>query len=185
VKGEIAELRTPSNTMVDFSSFVRVGGHRVVARGGRYGREAGRSAEVKGRGRARGRIETTVNQLAGNLTGAVARRVECRDADREPATSRSKNHCRCARVDSADEGRHDTMVDQLSSFASERHAGSRRKWAPRGSWRPRRKVEGCGGGTGRLTDKREHAGGNLTSQVRNIGEVTTAVREGICQEDHR
>jgi len=65
------------------------------------------------------------------------------------------------------------MVDQLSSFASEvtrvaREVERRRTWRSGGCEGRRRRVEGFDGFVNSMA-------GNLTAQVRNIAEVTTAV----------
>ena len=77
------------------------------------------------------------------------------------------------------------MVDQLNSFASEvtrvaREVGSEGKLGGQA------RVEGVAGTWADLTDNVNAMAGNLTGQVRNIAEVTTAVALGRpFQEDHR
>ena len=70
-----------------------------------------------------------------------------------------------------------TMVDQLNSFASEvtrvaREVGSEGKLGGQAQ------VEGVAGTWADLTDNVNLMAGNLTGQVRNIAEVTTAVARG-------
>src|SRR5204862_1237349 len=70
-----------------------------------------------------------------------------------------------------------TMVDQLSSFASEvtrvaREVGSEGKLGGQAE------VRGVGGTWKDLTESVNGMAGNLTSQVRNIASVTTAVAKG-------
>src|SRR5207302_995485 len=70
-----------------------------------------------------------------------------------------------------------TMVDQLSSFASEvtrvaREVGTEGKLGGQAD------VKGVGGTWKDLTDSVTSMAGNLTGQVRNIAEVTTAVARG-------
>src|SRR5687768_13394036 len=70
-----------------------------------------------------------------------------------------------------------TMVDQLNSFGSEvtrvaREVGSEGKLGGQAT------VEGVGGVWKDLTDSVNQMGSNLTAQVRNIAEVTTAVAKG-------
>ena len=78
-----------------------------------------------------------------------------------------------------------TMVDQLNSFASEvtrvaREVGSEGKLGGQAQ------VEGVAGTWTDLTDNVNLMAGNLTGQVRNIAEVTTAVAQGRpVEEDHR
>ena len=73
-----------------------------------------------------------------------------------------------------------TMVDQLNSFGSEvtrvaREVGSEGKLGGQAD------VTGVGGTWKDLTDSVNQMAGNLTSQVRNIAEVTTAVAKGDFQ----
>ena len=78
-----------------------------------------------------------------------------------------------------------TMVDQLSSFAAEvtrvaREVGTEGKLGGQAD------VKGVAGTWKDLTDNVNLMAGNLTGQVRNIAEVTTAVANGdLSQEDHR
>src|SRR5439155_13758766 len=70
-----------------------------------------------------------------------------------------------------------TMVDQLGSFASEvtrvaREVGTEGKLGGQAI------VKGVGGVWKDLTDNVNSMAGNLTAQVRNIAEVTTAVANG-------
>src|SRR5207247_5252918 len=70
-----------------------------------------------------------------------------------------------------------TMVDQLNAFASEvtrvaREVGSE------GNLGGQAEVRGVGGVWKDLTDNVNIMASNLTSQVRNIAEVTTAVQQG-------
>ena len=78
-----------------------------------------------------------------------------------------------------------TMVDQLSSFAAEvtrvaREVGTEGKLGGQAD------VRGVAGTWKDLTDNVNFMAGNLTGQVRNIADVTTAVANGdLSQEDHR
>ena len=74
-----------------------------------------------------------------------------------------------------------TMVDQLNSFGSEvtrvaREVGSEGKLGGQAD------VPGVGGTWKDLTDSVNKMASNLTSQVRNIAEVTTALQQVTCQE---
>ena len=77
------------------------------------------------------------------------------------------------------------MVDQLRSFAAEvtrvaREVGTEGKLGGQAD------VPGVAGTWKDLTDNVNFMAGNLTGQVRNIAEVTTAVANGdLSQEDHR
>jgi len=70
-----------------------------------------------------------------------------------------------------------TMVDQLSSFASEVTRVAR-EVGTEGKLGGQAQVKGVAGTWKDLTDSVNSMAGNLTSQVRNIAEVTTAVANG-------
>ena len=69
------------------------------------------------------------------------------------------------------------MVEQLASFASEVTRVAARS-VPRANWAARPSVKGVAGTWKDLTDNVNAMATNLTSQVRNIAEVTTAVASG-------
>ena len=78
-----------------------------------------------------------------------------------------------------------TMVDQLSSFAAEVTRVAR-EVGTEGKLGGQAEVKGVAGTWKDLTDNVNSMAGNLTGQVRNIAEVTTAVANGdLSQEDHR
>src|SRR6185437_3214532 len=70
-----------------------------------------------------------------------------------------------------------TMVDQLNSFAAEVTRVAREVGTD-GKLGGQAQVKGVGGVWKDLTDSVNFMGGNLTNQVRNIAEVTTAVAKG-------
>ena len=78
-----------------------------------------------------------------------------------------------------------TMVDQLNGFASEvsrvaREVGTEGKLGGQAA------VPGVAGTWKDLTDSVNAMASNLTAQVRNIAEVTTAVAKGdLSPQDHR
>ena len=77
------------------------------------------------------------------------------------------------------------MVDQLRSFAAEVTRVAR-EVGTEGQLGGQAQVEGVSGVWKDLTDNVNTLAGNLTSQVRNIAAVTTAVANGdLSQEDHR
>ncbi len=77
------------------------------------------------------------------------------------------------------------MVDQLSSFASEVTRVAR-EVGTEGKLGGQARVKGVAGTWKDLTDSVNSMAGNLTAQVRNIAEVTTAVANGdLSQKDHR
>ena len=78
-----------------------------------------------------------------------------------------------------------TMVDQLNGFASEVTRVAR-EVGTEGKLGGQAQVPGVAGTWKDLTDNVNFMASNLTGQVRNIADVTTAVANGdLSQEDHR
>src|SRR6187431_225412 len=175
VKGEILELKNTINTMVDqlnsFGSEVT----RVAREVGSEGKLGGQ-ATVKGVGGVWKDLTDSVNQMASNLTAQVRNIAEVTTAVAKGDLSRKIT------VDVKGEilelkDTINTMVDQLNSFASEvtrvaREVGSE------GMLGGQADVPGVEGLWKDLTDSVNKMASNLTSQVRNIAEVTTAVANG-------
>ncbi|RED95648.1 HAMP domain-containing protein [Marinoscillum furvescens] len=175
VKGEIAELKNTINTMVDqlnsFASEVT----RVALEVGTEGILGGQ-AKVRGVGGVWKDLTDSVNQMASNLTSQVRNIAEVTTAVAKGDLSRKIT------VDVKGEiaqlkGTINTMVDQLNSFGSEvtrvaREVGSEGKLGGQAD------VPGVAGTWKDLTDSVNQMASNLTDQVRNIAEVTTAVAEG-------
>ncbi|WP_425429149.1 HAMP domain-containing protein [Azospirillum thermophilum] len=175
VKGEILELKSTINTMVDqlnsFASEVT----RVAREVGSEGKLGGQ-AKVEGVGGTWKDLTDNVNMMAENLTGQVRNIAEVTTAVAKGDLSKKIT------VDVKGEilelkSTINTMVDQLNSFASEvtrvaREVGSEGKLGGQA------KVEGVGGTWKDLTDSVNMMAANLTGQVRNIAEVTTAVANG-------
>ena len=175
MKGEILELKNTINTMVDqlnsFASEVT-----RVAREVGIGRKAGRTGNVQGVGGIWKDLTDSVNQMAVNLTGQVRNIAEVTTAVAKGDLSRKIT------VDVKGEilelkNTINTMVDQLNSFGSEvtrvaREVGSEGKLGGQAD------VPGVGGTWKDLTDSVNKMASNLTIQVRNIAEVTTAVANG-------
>ncbi len=175
VKGEILELKNTINTMVDqlnsFASEVT----RVAREVGTEGRLGGQ-AEVKGIAGTWKDLTDSVNFMAGNLTAQVRNIAEVTTAVATGDLSKKIT------VDVKGEilelkNTINTMVDQLNSFASEvtrvaREVGTDGKLGGQAM------VEGVAGTWKDLTDSVNSMAGNLTGQVRNIAEVTTAVANG-------
>lgn len=174
-KGELLELKNTINTMVDqlnsFSSEVT----RVAREVGSEG-QLGGQANVPGVGGTWKDLTDSVNQMAGNLTGQVRNIAEVTTAVAKGDLSKKIT------VDVRGEmlelkNTINTMVDQLNSFGSEvtrvaREVGSE------GQLGGQANVPGVGGTWKDLTDSVNKMADNLTSQVRNIAEVTTAVAKG-------
>ncbi|MFN3727097.1 MAG: HAMP domain-containing protein [Allosphingosinicella sp.] len=175
VKGEILELKNTINTMVDqlngFASEVT----RVAREVGTEGKLGGQ-AQVPGVAGTWADLTDNVNLMAANLTGQVRNIAEVTTAVAKGDLSKKIT------VDVKGEilelkNTINTMVDQLNGFASEvtrvaREVGSEGKLGGQA------KVEGVAGTWADLTDSVNLMAGNLTAQVRNIAEVTTAVARG-------
>src|SRR5678810_1194519 len=175
VKGEILELKNTMNTMVDqlnsFSSEVT----RVALEVGTEGKLGGQ-AQVKGVAGTWKDLTDSVNGMASSLTGQVRNIAEVTTAVAKGDLSRKIT------VDVKGEilelkNTINTMVDQLNSFGSEvtrvaREVGSEGKLGGQAT------VKGVGGVWKDLTDSVNQMASNLTGQVRNIAEVTTAVARG-------
>ncbi|MEO5916272.1 MAG: HAMP domain-containing protein [Luteolibacter sp.] len=175
VKGEILELKDTINTMVDqlrsFASEVT----RVAREVGTEGKLGGQ-AEVSGVAGTWKDLTDNVNMMAGNLTDQVRNIADVTTAIAKGDLSKKIT------VDVKGEilqmkNTINTMVDQLSSFADEvtrvaREVGSEGKLGGQAD------VRGVAGTWKDLTDSVNFMGGNLTAQVRNIAEVTTAVARG-------
>jgi CheY-like chemotaxis protein/signal transduction histidine kinase/HAMP domain-containing protein len=175
VKGEILELKNTVNTMVDqlgsFASEVT----RVAREVGTEGKLGGQ-AEVGGVAGTWKDLTDSVNSMAGNLTGQVRNIAEVTTAVARGDLSRKIT------VDVKGEilelkNTVNTMVDQLGSFASEVTRVSR-EVGTEGRLGGKAVVRGVAGTWRDLTDNVNIMADNLTSQVRNIAEVTTAVARG-------
>ena len=175
VKGEILELKNTINTMVDqLNSFASRGDarRREVGTEGKLGGQA----QVKGVGGVWKDLTDNVNMMAANLTGQVRNIAEVTTAVASGDLSKKIT------VDVKGEilelkNTINTMVDQLNSFASEVTRVAR-EVGTEGKLGGQAQVEGVGGTWKDLTDNVNSMAANLTGQVRNIAEVTTAVANG-------
>jgi HAMP domain-containing protein/signal transduction histidine kinase/CheY-like chemotaxis protein len=175
VKGEILELKNTINTMVDqlnsFASEVT----RVAREVGTEGKLGGQ-AKVEGVAGTWRNLTTNVNAMATNLTGQVRNIAEVTTAVAKGDLSKKIT------VDVKGEilelkNTINVMVDQLNSFASEVTRVAR-EVGTEGKLGGQARVEGVGGTWKDLTDNVNLMAANLTGQVRNIAEVTTAVATG-------
>ena len=175
VKGEILELKNTINTMVDqlnsFASEVT----RVAREVGTEGKLGGQ-AQVKGVAGTWKDLTDNVNLMAANLTGQVRNIAEVTTAVARGNLSKKIT------VDVKGEilelkNTINTMVDQLNSFASEVTRVAR-EVGTEGKLGGQARVKGVAGTWKDLTDNVNLMAGNLTGQVRNIAEVTTAVATG-------
>src|SRR5438128_5304545 len=175
VKGEVLELKSTINTMVDtlrsFASEVT----RVAREVGTEGKLGGQ-ADVEGVSGTWKDLTESVNFMAGNLTSQVRNIADVTKAVAAGDLSKKIT------VDVKGEvlelkSTINTMVDTLRSFASEvtrvaREVGTEGKLGGQAD------VQGVAGTWKDLTDSVNMMASNLTSQVRNIADVTTAVANG-------
>src|SRR5689334_18018543 len=175
VKGEILELKNTINTMVDQLNAFASEVSRVAREVGTEGRLGGQ-AVVPGVAGTWKNLTDNVNSMAQNLTGQVRNIADVATAIAKGDLSRKIT------VDVKGEilelkNTINTMVDQLNSFASEvtrvaREVGTEGKLGGQaivpdvaGTWKD-------------LTDNVNSMASNLTGQVRNIAEVSTAIARG-------
>ena len=175
VKGEILVLKNTINTMVDQLNVVRRRSERVAREVGTEGKLGGQ-AQVPGVGGTWKDLTDNVNSMASNLTAQV-RNI----ADVTTAVARG-DLSRKITVDVQGEilalkNTINTMVEQLRSFASEVTRVAR-EVGTEGRLGVQAVVPGVAGTWKDLTDSVNAMGSNLTAQVRNIAEVTTAVARG-------
>jgi len=175
VKGEVLELKNTINTMVDQLNSFAAEVTRVAREVGTEGKLGGQ-AEVRGVAGTWKDLTDNVNVLAGNLTGQVRNIAEVTTAVANGDLSKKIT------VDVKGEllelkNTVNTMVDQLNSFAAEvtrvaREVGTEGKLGGQAD------VRGVAGTWKDLTDNVNFMAGNLTSQVRGIATVVTAVANG-------
>jgi HAMP domain-containing protein/CheY-like chemotaxis protein/signal transduction histidine kinase len=175
VKGEILELKDTVNTMVDQLSSFAAEVTRVAKEVGTEG-QLGGQADVRGVAGTWKDLTDNVNELASNLT------IQLRDVSKVATAIASGDLNQKITVHAQGEILQiknviNTMVDQLGSFASEvtrvaKEVGTDGKLGGQAD------VPGVAGTWKDLTDNVNAMAGNLTSQVRNIADVTTAVARG-------
>ncbi|MGI8335923.1 HAMP domain-containing protein [Actinomadura scrupuli] len=173
--GLLGEIASVFNGMVDQLSLFTSEVTRVAREVGTEGRLGGQ-ADVPGVSGTWADLTDSVNAMAGNLTTQV------RDIAHVATAVAKGDLSQKIDVDARGEilelkDTVNTMVDQLSSFADEvtrvaREVGSE------GRLGGQAQVPGVGGTWRDLTDSVNFMAGNLTDQVRNIAQVTTAVAKG-------
>jgi len=175
VRGEILELKDTINTMVDqlngFASEVT----RVAREVGTEGKLGGQ-AQVPGVAGTWGDLTDNVNFMASNLTAQVRNIAEVATAIAGGDLSKKITVNVSGEVLQLKETVN-TMVDQLNAFAGEVTRVAR-EVGTEGRLGGQANVLGVAGTWKDLTDSVNSMAGNLTSQVRNIAEVTTAVARG-------
>jgi CheY-like chemotaxis protein/signal transduction histidine kinase/HAMP domain-containing protein len=175
VKGEVLELKNTINNMVDQ---LRAFGSEVT----RVAREVGTEGVLGGQANVPGVAGTwkdltdNVNQLAGNLT------VQLRDVSAVATAIADGDLTRKITVDVRGEILQikdviNSMVDRLRVFAGEVTRVAREVGTD-GNLGGQAQVPNVAGTWKDLTDNVNFMAGNLTSQVRNIADVTTAVARG-------
>jgi len=175
VRGEILELKDTINTMVDQLNAFAWEVTRVAREVGTEGKLGGQ-AQVPGVAGTWKDLTDNVNLMAGNLTAQVRNIAEVATAIATGDLSKKIT------VDVRGEllllkDTLNTMVEQLRSFAAEvtrvaREVGTEGKLGAQAH------VPGVAGTWKDLTDTVNVLAANLTTQVRNIAEVTTAVARG-------
>ncbi len=174
-QGEILELKTTVNTMVDQLSSFADEVTRVAREVGTDGRLGGQ-ANVQGVSGTWRDLTQNVNQLAANLTEQV------RNIAKVTSAVAAGDLGQKITVDAQGEVAEvkttvNTMVDQLSRFADEvtrvaREVGSQGRLGGQAD------VPGVSGTWKDLTENVNLMAANLTSQVRNISSVASAVAKG-------
>ena len=175
VKGEILELKNTINTMVDQLGAFAAEVTRVAREVGTEGKLGGQ-AEVKGVAGTWKDLTDSVNGMASNLTGQVRNIAAVTTAVANGDLSKKIT------VDVKGEllelkNTVNTMVDQLGAFAAEVTRVAREVGTD-GNLGGQAMVEGVSGTWKDLTDNVNLLAANLTTQVRAIAEVATAVAEG-------
>ena len=175
VSGEILQLKETINTMVDQLNAFAGEVTRVAREVGTEGRLGGQ-AQVPGVAGTWKDLTDNVNSMAGNLTGQVRNIAEVATAIANGDLSRKITVDVRGEILQLKETLN-TMVDQLNRFAGEVTRVAR-EVGTEGRLGGQAQVPGVAGTWKDLTDNVNSMAGNLTGQVRNIAEVTTAVARG-------
>src|SRR5205823_1857465 len=175
VRGEILRLKNTINSMVDQLNGFAGEVTRVAREVGTEGRLGGQ-AHVQGASGTWKDLTDNVNSMAGNLTGQVRNIAEVTTAVARGDLSKKITvdvHGEIAELKNTI----NVMVDQLNAFASEVTRVAR-EVGTEGNLGGQAQVPGVAGTWADLTDNVNLMAANLTGQVRNIAEVTTAVAKG-------
>ncbi len=175
VSGEILQLKDTINTMVDQLNGFAGEVTRVAREVGTEGRLGGQ-AQVPGVAGTWKDLTDNVNSMAGNLTGQVRNIAEVATAIANGDLSRKITVDVRGEILELKETLN-TMVDQLNRFAGEVTRVAR-EVGTEGKLGGQAQVPGVAGTWKDLTNSVNSMAGNLTAQVRNIAEVTTAVARG-------
>jgi len=174
VRGEMLELKDTINTMVDQLNSFAAEVTRVALEVGTEGKLGGQ-AQVKGVGGVWNGLTDNVNTMAANFTGQVRAIAKVTIAVANGDLSKKVN------LDLRGEMQElkdmiNTMVDELNSFASEVSRVAL-EVGTEGKLGGQAHVRGVSG-VWNLTNNVNTMAANLTSQVRAIAEVATAVAVG-------
>ncbi|QFZ19157.1 HAMP domain-containing protein [Saccharothrix syringae] len=174
-RGEILELKETVNTMVDQLSAFADEVTRVAREVGSEGRLGGQ-AQVPGVAGTWRDLTDSVNFMAGNLTDQVRNIAQVTTAVARGDLSQKITVTARGEILEL-KNTINTMVDQLSSFADE-VTRMAREVGTEGILGGQADVKGVSGTWRDLTDSVNFMAGNLTSQVRSIAQVATAVARG-------
>src|SRR6202012_753571 len=175
VSGEILRLKETINTMVDQLNVFAGEVTRVAREVGTEGRLGGQ-ANVLGVAGTWKDLTDSVNSRASNLTAQVRNIAKVSTAIAGGDLSRKITVDVRGEILQLKETLN-TMVDQLNRFAGEVTRVAR-EVGTEGRLGGQANVPGVAGTWKDLTDNVNSMAGNLTGQVRNIAEVTTAVAKG-------
>src|SRR5437016_3836398 len=175
VRGEILQLKDTINTTADKLNAFAAEVTRVAREVGTEGKLGGQ-AQVPGVAGTWKDLTDSVNSMAGNLTDQVRNIAEVATAIAGGDLSRKITVDVRGEILQLKETLN-TMVDQLNRFAGEVTRVAR-EVGTEGRLGGQANVPGVAGTWKDLTDSVNSMAGNLTAQVRNIAEVTTAVARG-------
>ncbi|CDS55145.1 Two-component hybrid sensor and regulator [Polaromonas sp. CG9_12] len=175
VKGEILVFKNTTNAMVDQLSAFASEVTRVAREVGTDGKLGGQAAVIGVAGTWNDLTEN-VNRMASNLTNQIRNVAEVTTAVAKGDLSKKITGDVKGEI-LVFKNTTNAMVDQLAAFASEvtrvaREVGSDGKLGGQAA------VIGVAGTWNDLTENVNRMASNLTNQIRNVAEVTTAVAKG-------
>src|SRR5438045_3777005 len=175
VRGEILQIKDVINTMVDQLSSFAAEVTRVAREVGTEGKLGGQ-AEVKGVAGTWKDLTDNVNFMAGNLTSQVRNIADVANAVANGDLKHKMTVDAKGEIVELDDTIN-SMIDKLRTFRSEvRSVAS--EVGTEGKLGGQAEVKGVAGTWKDLTDNVNFMAGNLTSQVRGIAKVVTAVANG-------
>ncbi|HEY8533633.1 MAG TPA: HAMP domain-containing protein, partial [Micromonospora sp.] len=174
-KGEVAELADTMNMLTDTLRLFATEVIRVAREVGTEGKLGGQ-AVVPGVAGTWKDLTDNVNSMASNLTAQVRNIAQVSTAVARGDLSQKITVAAQGEILEL-KNTVNTMVDQLSAFADEVIRVAR-EVGVEGKLGGQAQVRGLSGTWRDLTENVNRLAGNLTSQVRNIASVTTAVAKG-------